>query len=102
MTHGGITTINECVEMAVPMVVYSTHFVDQDGCAVRVEHHGLGVVGDKETDGVADIERRIAVALDDPTIARAVRAMQAVFSGYRERADAVRRIERAGTVRGGT
>ncbi|MEM7022744.1 MAG: glycosyltransferase [Pseudomonadota bacterium] len=95
ITHGGITTINECITCGVPMVVYSTGHVDQDGCAVRIEYHGLGVVADKDSDRPREIERNVEKALTDPTIRENVKAMQRVFAGYKERGEAVRIVEAA-------
>ncbi|MEM9593744.1 MAG: hypothetical protein AAGD06_05750 [Acidobacteriota bacterium] len=65
LTHGGIGTINECLLLRVPMAVYSTGFVDQDGCAARLDHHGLAVVGDKDADDSHAIERALERALGD-------------------------------------
>jgi MGT family glycosyltransferase len=75
ITHGGITTINECIAYSVPMLVYSTEHVDQNGCAARIEYHGLGVVGDKNGDSPHDIERNIERLLSDSTIRENVSAM---------------------------
>ena len=95
ITHGGITTINECIELGVPMVVYSTRHVDQNGCAVRVGFHKLGVVADKDADDVDAMERNIELALSDPEIRRNVREMQECFGLYRESRTALRIIEQA-------
>ncbi len=95
ITHGGITTINECVELGVPMVVYSTRHVDQNGCAVRVGHHGLGIVGDKDADDLGAMEGKIERALTDSTIRGNVQAMSACFREYRESGEAVRILEQA-------
>jgi UDP:flavonoid glycosyltransferase YjiC (YdhE family) len=95
ITHGGITTINECIAHGVPMVVYSTHHVDQDGCAVRVAHHGLGVIGEKDRDDVDAIERKIERVLEDPAIRSRVAAMRRTFEDYGARDVALRVIEQA-------
>ncbi len=101
ITHGGITTINECIELGVPMVVYSTRHVDQNGCAVRVAHHGLGVVGDKDVDDAEVMAGKIERALTDPTIRRNVHAMRELFREYRESGEAVRILEQAARRGGG-
>ena len=72
ITHGGIGTINECLVLGVPMVVYSTGFVDQDGCAARVVHGGVGVMGDPANDRPADIENLLEDVLGDPSFREAV------------------------------
>lgn len=45
ITHGGLTTIRECICSAVPMVVYPLGN-DHPGYAARVVFHGLGLRGD--------------------------------------------------------
>ncbi len=85
ITHGGIGTINECLLHRVPMVVYSTGFVDQHGCAVRVAHHGVGVVGNKDADDVETIEKTISQALEDPELRHRVEAMGRALESYARR-----------------
>lgn len=95
ITHGGITTINECLTYGVPMVVYSTHHIDQDGCAARVHWHRLGVRANKDADGPDDIRRDIRHVLSDPDIQQRVAEMQQRLHEA-ERADlATLAIERA-------
>lgn len=43
ITHGGISTINEALSFGVPMIVYSSGHVDQDGCMARLVHHNLAL-----------------------------------------------------------
>lgn len=93
ITHGGITTINECVAYAVPMLVYSTGKVDQDGCAARVEHHGLGLVGDRERDGADEIERRLEAMLGGTEVRANVEAMRARLLEVERTGSAVATIE---------
>ena len=95
ITHGGITTINECIELGVPMVVYSTRHVDQNGCAVRVAHHGLGVLGDTRTDGVAELVTKIERVLGDVEIRRRVESMRDRFARYRTEKTVLQLIEEA-------
>ncbi len=66
ITHAGITSINECIYCKVPMVVYSTKQVDQNGCAARVAYHRLGIMGDKDKDTSEQIEHNIAQVLSEP------------------------------------
>ncbi len=93
ITHGGIGSINECIAMGVPMVVYSTRHVDQNGCAARVAHHGLGVLGDKDRDDIEAIERNVDKALSDPTYRENVAAMRDVVERYRRPDRALEVIE---------
>jgi len=100
ITHGGITTINECIASGVPMVVYSTGHVDQNGCAVRVAHHGLGIKADKERDDPAAIAANVERVLGDSAIRARVAAMREVFERYAA-ADAARRLVEAALVASG-
>ena len=93
ITHGGITTLNECVFYEVPMVVYSTRHVDQDGCAARVAFHGLGIVAGRDDDS-RTLERNVARALRDPALRRNLAAMRRHFADYARADAAVRLIER--------
>lgn len=93
ITHGGITTINECIYFKVPMVVYSTKHVDQNGCAARVAFHQLGVMADKDTDTPEQIERHIEHALKDPIIRQNLAKMQAHLLAYERANTAVRLLE---------
>lgn len=59
INHGGIHTINECVHYGVPMLVYSGKRSDQNGCAARVQYHGLGLMGDKDREHKEAIRKKI-------------------------------------------
>lgn len=63
--NGGINTINECLYLGVPMLVYSLGHADQAGDAARVAYHGLGIAGDREKDTVAEIRSSIQTLLTD-------------------------------------
>jgi UDP:flavonoid glycosyltransferase YjiC (YdhE family) len=77
VVHGGISTINECVRLGVPMVAYPFKGVtDQEGNGARVAFHGLGLVGDRDADDAATIRGRIERVLADPQFAAAVSAMR--------------------------
>ena len=93
VTHGGITSINECLYFGVPMVVYSTGFVDQDGCAVRVERHRVGVVGDASKDGSDEIESLVERALGDDDIHENVLSIQDEIHRLAVDGEAIRIIE---------
>ena len=69
--HGGIGSIQQCVAQEVPMVVHRFGDVDQPGCAVRIEHHGLGRRVDLLTVTPDELQRVTdAVRTDQPTRAR--------------------------------
>lgn len=93
ITHGGITSINEYVEFGVPMLVYSTSHGDQDGCAARVEYHGLGISADRSSATGKEIEANLSKLLGDETIRQNIANMQLRFEEYRSRNAAVRLIE---------
>ena len=93
VTHGGITSINECISLHVPLVVYSTKHIDQNGCATRVNYHGLGLAGDKDTDTPEQIETKIARVLSEPVFLDNVIAMHKHFIRYEQAHTAVRAIE---------
>lgn len=59
INHGGIHTINECLHFGVPMLIYSGKRSDQNGCAARVNYHGVGLMADKDRDRPEDIKRKI-------------------------------------------
>jgi len=99
ITHGGITTINECITFDVPMLVCSTGYVDQPGCAVRVEHHGLGRLLDIKTATSALIEKQLDCLLRDDEVQSRIDAMQESFQSYENDNTAVKIIE--SLVRGG-
>ncbi|MBE9066934.1 hypothetical protein IQ260_09730 [Leptolyngbya cf. ectocarpi LEGE 11479] len=63
--NGGINTINECLYLGVPMLVYSLGHADQAGDAARVAYHGLGIAGDREKDTAAEIRSSMQMLLTD-------------------------------------
>lgn len=83
VTHGGISTINECIANGVPMVGYSTGRVDQNGCVARLVYHGLGVAGDRSSDGPREIESALATVMTSGEFRARCEAMGAVADAYR-------------------
>ena len=79
INHGGITSINEAIQMGVPMVVFSTNHVDQPGCAARVAFHRLGTVGDIERDQPETIQENIENAMSDRNIQANIASMRDKF-----------------------
>ena len=65
INHGGIHTINECIHLKVPMLVYSGKQSDQDGCAARVHYHKIGLMADKDKDRAEDINSKIELVLSN-------------------------------------
>ena len=82
LTHGGIGTINECILLGVPMVVYSDGYYDRNGCAARVAYHGLGLRGDYYRDTEVEISRNIEQVLRNPQYKAKVERMQEIYVAY--------------------
>ncbi len=62
INHGGIHTIQECIEYDVPMLIYSGGKYDQNGCASRVQTAQVGIMGN-QSDRDQKIEKNIREAL---------------------------------------
>lgn len=93
VTHGGITSINECVHYEVPMLVYSTAHGDQNGCATRVAWHGLGIMGDKALDDTEQMQAHIDLLLNDSKYKHKLAIMRSHFQRYSDENRAVKLIE---------
>ena len=92
INHGGIHTINECLHFGIPMLIYSGKRFDQNACAARVAFHGLGIMADKDQDGVQAIQQRVETILNDPSYKSRVDALRRKLKDQRE--DVVRVIEK--------
>lgn len=68
INHGGIHTINECIVLGVPMLVYSGKKSDQNGCAARIHFHKIGIMADKDKDDSKAISSKILNILTSDTI----------------------------------
>jgi len=93
ITHGGISTINECVLHQVPMLVYSTEHGDQNGCAARVAWHGLGIIGNKAEDDCQQIEKHLQSLIKDHHIHSNLAEMRSLFINYQNQQRAEKLIE---------
>ena len=87
------TSVFECIQEGVPMVVYSLQFNDQNGTAARIAYHGLGIVGDKDRDSGVTIQSHIRRLLRDQTHRQRVEAMRSQLATYDAEDRAVRAVE---------
>ncbi len=66
ITHGGMNSILECIELGVPMLVYPlSKKWDQPGNSARVVYHGLGLRGSIRCDSEKKIAKKIAKIIDN-------------------------------------
>ena len=105
ITHGGSSSVHECVASEVPVAVYPPRLLDQGGIAARVAYHGLGVMGSWNGGRPEGLEGHIARLLDDREIRANLHTMRQVFDDYRDNDVAVKLVERhlapGGAARGG-
>ena len=80
INHGGMHSINECIHHAVPMLVYSGKYYDQNGCAARVAFHGLGLMGDKNKDSSTEIRDKIHSILSEPSFRETIERYQEAYT----------------------
>lgn len=64
INHGGINTINECINHQVPMIIYSGDKHDQNGCMTRCVYHGIAKTGPS----LEQLEQKVDETLSDESI----------------------------------
>lgn len=89
INHGGIHTINECIHFRVPMLIYSGKRYDQNGCAARVDFHGIGIAADKDEDDTTAIQHKIERLLKERTYQD---KMDEIYAHYEENKGALAKI----------
>lgn len=68
VSHGGLSSIKESIEAAVPMLMYPVHRdFDPIGNAARIAYHGLGLRGDAAADTESDILGKLNQLLVNPS-----------------------------------
>jgi UDP:flavonoid glycosyltransferase YjiC (YdhE family) len=92
VTHGGISTIDECVIRGVPMLVYCGFETDMGGTTARVVHHRIGIAGDWRDDTPV-IRRHIERLLDEPHFAANLSRLRHRYAAYVENRVAERVVE---------
>lgn len=93
ISHGGVSTINECLASAVPMLIYSTKKVDQNGNAARIAYHKLGLCADKDTDSAENIEANIGTCLASTEFKQNLSQMKETLENYKAENVAIRILE---------
>ena len=93
INNGGINSINECLHLGVPMLVYSLKRYDQNGNAARVSYHGLGIAGDFEQDSAGQIRQHLQRLLSEERYRQAAENMRDRYHQYHREQRAVRCVE---------
>lgn len=93
VTHGGISTIDECVVNGVPTLVYCGWETDMAGTTARVVHHGLGIAGDRQRDTTADIRAHVDRLLNEPGFRERVRRFRGLYAAYADGRVAERTVD---------
>ncbi|MEM1118233.1 MAG: nucleotide disphospho-sugar-binding domain-containing protein [Bacteroidota bacterium] len=84
VVHGGINTLHECLHAEVPMLAVSGGRHDQNGCVARLAHHGLGLRGDPDRLGAAELEHDLERVLTEASFRDALARFQRLADRHRE------------------
>jgi zeaxanthin glucosyltransferase len=79
ITHAGAGTYRECIAHEVPMLAYPRNH-DQLGNSARIEFHGLGLRGRRDSDSPEIIRRKALRILGDPSFRRRLRSLRNIVS----------------------
>lgn len=93
VTHGGINTLDECVMCGVPALVYCGGETDMAGSTARVAFHGIGIVGDRDHDGTAEICRHLDRLMHEPSFASNITRLREQYEAYQHNRIAEQTIE---------
>ena len=93
VTHGGVSTIDECVLSGVPTLVYCGWETDMAGTTARVVHHGIGIAGNRQRDRTTDIRAHVARLLVEPGFRERVRRLQGLYAAYADNRVAERAVD---------
>jgi UDP:flavonoid glycosyltransferase YjiC (YdhE family) len=93
VTHGGISTVDECVLSGVPMLIYCGFETDMGGTTARAVHHGLGIAGDRRRDHTPVIRDHLDRLLHEASFQTNLRHLQRLYAAYAENRVAERAVE---------
>jgi UDP:flavonoid glycosyltransferase YjiC (YdhE family) len=93
VTHGGVSTVDECVLSGVPVLVYCGWETDMAGTTARVVHHGIGIGGDRRRDTTAEIRAHVDRLLTEPGFQERVKRLQRLYAAYAEHRVAERAVD---------
>lgn len=93
VTHGGISTVDECVLSGVPPLIYCGGETDMAGTTARVVHHGVGIAGDRQRDSTTDIRAHVDRLLSEPGVRERVRRMRDLYVAYETHRVAERAVD---------
>lgn len=85
INHAGINSINECLHYAVPMLIYSLKYTDENGNAARMAYHGLGIVGDKDKDDESAVRKNLRAVLNDSRYQDKISEFNIIYKAYCQR-----------------
>lgn len=93
ITHGGPSSVKECIFFGVPMIVFPLWF-DQYGNGARVVFHGLGLKGDFQTITADGLQNLIKQINSNPNYKERVISMQNKFREVEDAKPSVKIIEK--------
>jgi zeaxanthin glucosyltransferase len=93
ITHGGISSIDECVTRGVPVLVYCGGETDMAGTTSRVVHHEIGIAGDRHRDTTSTIRVHLDRLLAEPRFRANLGRLQRSYAAYVENRVAERTVE---------
>jgi len=64
------------------MLLYSAHYTDQDGNAARLAYHGLGILGNDQTDSVNQIKENLNRIFQDDSFKKNMHKFKDLYQHY--------------------
>jgi zeaxanthin glucosyltransferase len=93
ITHAGIGTVRECVELGVPMVAFPLMRDQFDACEL-ITHHGIGVAGNINTAKPAGIAGLVDWVISDPSFRERLHSIRGLFGRREDLEFAIEFLER--------